>query len=280
MAPSSAADQKINYRSFGEGEVILLLHGYAGSVSHWEPIRPHLSKYYQVVVPNLTHLTLGMEKNTFSDQIEELAKFIRVNFPSGPVHLVGLSYGGALSWGLSCRYPELVGRVVLINPMPPEPRAGFQWLGLRVVLNLPIGKRMVAAMLKTKWGKGLLMTAAEIFRNVANEPSLDRMKSLEGRKLLFMSHLIERFSWILRNENWSMWQHKLEYWIPDTLFICDDQDPLIRFSAYEELAQLMGCDNFFTTSGAGHISVLNSPQLIGWEVMKFFLDKAKQRKSS
>lgn len=266
-------ESKINFRSYGEGESIVLLHGFAGSVLHWEPLRPQLSKYYKVIVPNLSHLTLGREALTFSQQVDELSVFLKSQKFEKPVHLVGLSYGGALAWGLALRYPELIARVVLINPMSPLAAETFQWKTLRIFLKLPMRKALLGLGLKTRWGRNFLRRAAEIFRNVDQAPALDRMEVLEGRKLLFVAHLIHRFAWILKNERWQTWQNKFEFWTPETLFICDDEDPLIRFSAYEELAHRMGCDNFFVTEGAGHISPLNSPQLITWEVMKFFLDK-------
>lgn len=273
-------DSKINFRSYGEGETVVLLHGFAGSVSHWEPLRPQLAKYYRVVVPNLTRLTLGREALTFSAQLDELARFLRSpEFPK-PVHLVGLSYGGALCWGLALRYPELVARVVLINPMPPHPIASFQWRALQIFLSVPVKKMVLGLMLGTRWGRDFLRRAAEIFRNVDQAPSLERVDALEGRKLLLIAHLIHRFAWIIKSERWHIWSNKLEYWTPETLFICDDEDPLIRFDAYEELSRKMGCENFFVTQGAGHISPLNSPQLIVWEVMKFFLDKAPARPPS
>lgn len=270
------SESKINFRAYGSGESILLLHGFAGSVSHWEPIRNLLSKYYQVIVPNLTQVTLGREALTFSAQIDEIAVFIKTENFQRPVHLVGLSYGGALSWGLATRYPELIGRVVLINPMSPQPIETFQWRALRWFLAMPLQKAALMFCLKTGWGREFLKRSAEIFRNVDHAPSFDRVESLEGRKLMLVAHLMHRFSWIIKNERWRMWNNKLEYWTPETLFICDDEDPLITFEAYEDLSRIMGCENFFITQGAGHISPLNSPQLISWEVLKFFLEKASK----
>lgn len=272
LCRKEAMESRIQFRTYGEGESIVLLHGFAGSVSHWEPLRPLLAKYYKVIVPNLTHLTLGREALGFSAQIDALARFIKEQNFLRPVHVVGLSYGGALSWGLAIRYPELISRVVLINPMPPHPVQTFQWKALRVFLMLPLTKPVLAVGLRTRWGRGFLCRAAEIFRNVDQAPSLERVESLEGRKLMFVAHLMERFSWIIGNERWDIWNNKLEYWTPETLFICDNQDPLIRFSAYEDLSHRMSCENFFVTEGAGHISPLNSPHMITWEVMKFFLD--------
>lgn len=266
-------ESKIAFRSQGTGEIVILLHGYAGSVSHWDPLRPLLSKYYQVIVPNLTHLTLGRKPLTFSAQIDELARFVRKFNRGNAVHIVGLSYGAALAWGMATRYPELASRVVLINPLPPSPIKAIAWSGLKTFLSFPISSALLLPFLASRWGREFLKSSAEIFRNVDHEPSLERVDKLEGRKLQFISHVLLRFSWILRNERWDIWQKKLEFWTHDTLFIYDEADPLIKDSAYQNFSQLLGSDQLLVTQGAGHISPINSPHMICWEVMKFLLDK-------
>lgn len=266
-------DSKIAFRSQGQGDIVVLLHGYAGSVSHWDPLRPLLSKYYQVIVPNLTHLTLGRKAMTFSAQIDELARFIRKFNRGRAVNLVGLSYGGALTWGLATRYPELVGRVVLINPLPPEPIKSITWRGLRTFLSFPVTSALLLPFLGSRWGRDFLRSSAEIFRNVDHAPSLERVEALEGRKLQFVSHLMLRFSWILRQERWEIWRKKLEFWSHETLMVYDEADPLIKTQAYEQFCELLGCDQKLVTQGAGHISTINSPHMICWEVMKFLVDQ-------
>lgn len=265
-------DSKIAFRAFGEGEAVVLLHGFAGSVSQWDPLRPLLAKYYRVIVPNLTHLTLGREEMSFSKQIDELHTFLQTQVSKDPIHVVGISYGAALTWGLATRYPESIARVVLINPMPPNPVKQFIWASLRIFLRLPANRFVMGLMLRTRWGRELLRSAAEIFRNVDHAPSLDRIEKLEGRKLLLVAHTILRFSWIVRKENWQAWMKRLSAWKHETLLVYEEEDPLIRYDSYEAFAKLIRCENSFVTQGAGHISTLNSPHMISWEVMKFLLD--------
>lgn len=272
-------EPKIPFRTFGEGEPVVLLHGYAGSVSHWDPLRPLLAKYYKVIVPNLTQLTLGRQARTFSQQIDELHEFLQTQVSKGPVHIVAISYGGALTWGLATRYPNSVGRVVLINPMPPDPLKQFIWEGLRNFLRLPFNKFFLGVILKTKWGREFLVTAAETFRNVDQAPALERTK-LEGRKLLLIAYIIERFAWILKSESWPQWTEALKTWKHETFLVYEEQDPLIRYDSYEQFAKLLKCENPLVTQGAGHISTLNSPHMITWEVMKFLLEKQPVKKIS
>lgn len=264
-------DSKIAFRSFGTGEPIILLHGFAGSVSHWDPLRPLLSKYYQVIVPNLTHLTLGRSALSFSDQVNEIHRFIEREVDGGPVHLVGISYGAALAWGLALRFPATVGRVVLINPMPPEPIHHFIWPGLSLLLRAPAQRLLLSLFFRTVWGRQFFRFAAETFRNVDHPTSFDRLDGMRGRKLAWIIHIVERFSWILRKEDWKEWTNHFSDWSHQTLLVYEERDPLIRYSSYEAFAQLINCEASIVTQGAGHISTLNSPHMISWEVMKFLL---------
>src|SRR5690349_5061280 len=109
-------ETKIAFREVGEGPILILLHGYAGSVLHWDPIVARLKSHYRVVTPNLTHLFMGKSPLTFSEQIDVFAKFIETHFPNQKVHLTGISYGAAISWGVAIQHPHLVDRTVFINP--------------------------------------------------------------------------------------------------------------------------------------------------------------------
>ncbi|WP_374032377.1 alpha/beta fold hydrolase [Bdellovibrio bacteriovorus] len=90
---------KITFRERGQGPLLILLHGYGGSVHHWESIAENLSAHYRVIVPNLSHIYMSSDKLFFTVQIEAVAKFIRENFPGEKVSLAGLSYGGGLCPG-------------------------------------------------------------------------------------------------------------------------------------------------------------------------------------
>lgn len=44
---------RIAYRDAGHGDVLLLIHGMAGSSATWQAIIPLLSKKYRVIAPDL-----------------------------------------------------------------------------------------------------------------------------------------------------------------------------------------------------------------------------------
>lgn len=270
---------KIAYRERGSGPLLVLLHGYAGSVLHWDPLLPILEEHYRVVVPNLSHIYMGQEPLTFSNQVEQLAEFLEKKFPKEKFHLAGISYGAALSWGLALRHPDLVARVVFINPMPPGPMDSFDINVLKSIFRLPLNIRGIYMILRTPVGRFFLKRAAEVFR-VERKDQMERMDGLHGRKLLFVCHVIYKFSWMLRNENWRGWKERLSQWAHPTLMIYEGRDPLFSRRSYMEFAENLSCDEVIETLGAGHISIQTRSEEIAGYIHKFLAPPASAKKSA
>lgn len=271
---------KIAFREYGSGSTVVLLHGYAGSPLHWDYVVQQLSPTYKVIVPNLSHLSMGGDKITFSGQIDLLAAFLRHHCPLEAVKLVGISFGGALAWGLAIRYPELVDRVVFINPMAPFPVQSFRQFGLRMFYTLPLGFREIWYFLRTPMGHKFLKNIGAVFRNLTGEGDEERLLHLQGRKLNFVCHLFQKFGWIVRNERWDIWEKKLDFWTHDCLLIYEKQDPLFSVDFYESFGRILSCDKVVETNEAGHISILNQPELISQAIVDFLVGTTDLKASS
>ncbi|WP_413944298.1 alpha/beta fold hydrolase [Bdellovibrio sp. HCB-162] len=264
---------KITYRERGQGPLLILLHGYGGSVHHWEAIADRLSSQYRVVIPNLTHLYMSTDKLFFSVQIEVLAKFIRETFPGEKVSVAGLSYGGALSWGLATQHSDLVKKTVLINPMVTDPVRFFLPKELKFFFSIPLNLKSVYVMLATPMGKAFLKRAAQIFRDERSEGAT-AVEHLKGRKLLFVAHMIHHFSWILRSEDWRVWNQKLYTYRGECRLIFDKEDLLFNHEAYMKFAKHIGCEDLIPIEGAGHLAIKTRPDAIS-ELMLEFLKGSK-----
>lgn len=247
------AHTKIAFRTVGEGPLLILLHGYAGSVLHWDPVVQNLKDQFQLVIPNLSHLFMSKESRTFSQQVDIFAKFIRFYFPDRKVHLAGASYGGALLWALALRYPELVDKSIFINPMPPGPMEKFSIPVLKTIFRLPLNIPSIYMILRTPLGRFFLSKAMEVFR-VEGLGRWDDDQKLKGRRLLFVCHVIHNFSFILKSENWALWKLKFKTWTHPSLLIFDQQDPLFKPRTYHQFQDLLGCDTSQELHLAGHIA--------------------------
>ncbi len=245
---------KIAYRSVGNGPVVILLHGYAGSVLHWDAITENLKENFQVVIPNLTHLYMSKKQLSFSDQVEVFAKFIQAHFPNQKVHLAGASYGGAIVWGVGLRYPELIDKTIFINPMPPAPVSQFSIPILKSIFRLPLNIQSIYMILRTPIGRFFIKRAAEVFR-MERADLWDHTDPIHGRRLLFVCHVILNFSNILKNEDWKNWKYRLKGWNHLSMLIFDQQDPLFEPKTYHRFQELIGCTEVREIHLAGHIAI-------------------------
>lgn len=259
---------KVTFRERGQGPILILLHGFGGSVHHWSACVEELAKYYRVVVPNLSHLFMSTDRIFFTVQVETLAQFIRHNFPGEKVSIAGLSFGAALTWALSRQHPDLLEKMVLINPLVPDPVPLFRLPELRYFFVMPLQSRSIYVLLSTPIGKAFLRRAAMIFRD-ERSGGMGRLELLKGRRLLFISHLIYNFSWMLRKEDWQWWKSKIENTSFPCLMIFDREDLLFSKETYLNFAALLRAEKIVELTGAGHLAIKSRPETIAQAIHQF-----------
>jgi len=113
------ADLHIEYLEGGQGDVLILLHGFGANKDNWTRIGRYLTPHFRVIAPDLPGFgesTRNPEANySIAAQSERLYTFVRAlklkNF-----HLAGSSMGGAISGTYAARYPKDVKSLWLIAP--------------------------------------------------------------------------------------------------------------------------------------------------------------------
>ena len=119
---------KVAYRDEGDGEVLLLIHGMAGSSDSWRSVLPQLSKRYRVIAPDLlghgqsdkpriSDYSLGAFAVWLRDLLDELGV--------SQATLVGHSLGGGVAMQFVYQHPDYVKRLVLISSGGLGPDVGL-----------------------------------------------------------------------------------------------------------------------------------------------------------
>lgn len=109
--------RELGYLGAGEGPVLLLVHGMAGTCENWRGVIEPLARHYTVVAPDLPGH--GMSEGGPGDySLGSLASGLRdllVTLGHERATLVGHSLGGGISMQFAYQFPEMVERLVLVS---------------------------------------------------------------------------------------------------------------------------------------------------------------------
>ncbi|QDY77079.1 alpha/beta fold hydrolase [Streptomyces qinzhouensis] len=118
--PQVTLDQgTIHYRDTGEGEPVLLLHGYLMGSRLWDPVVERLAPDFRCITPDLPLGAHRTPMNPGADlSLAGLARLVAdliaaLDLPR--VTLVGNDLGTAIAQLVAARHPERIGRLVLTN---------------------------------------------------------------------------------------------------------------------------------------------------------------------
>jgi abhydrolase domain-containing protein 6 len=110
--------REIRYLEGGEGETVLLVHGFGADKDTWTRMARHLTQQYHVIAPDLPGFGESSKDPEASydilSQAENLDRFTRA-VGLDPFHLAGNSMGGSISGQYAARYPDKVLSLALIN---------------------------------------------------------------------------------------------------------------------------------------------------------------------
>jgi pimeloyl-ACP methyl ester carboxylesterase len=108
---------EVGYRCAGEGPVLLLIHGIAGSSRAWTEVMPLLAQHFTVVAPDLighgeSAKPLGdYSLGAHASGLRDLLAVLGIERAT----LVGQSLGGGVAMQLAYLHPEICERLVLVD---------------------------------------------------------------------------------------------------------------------------------------------------------------------
>ena len=133
---------KIAYQVAGEGDVVLLLHGWGGEAASFQPVfewLAHSHKVYALDLPGFGKSQVPPTAWNTSNYAQFVIAFLE-KFRIPKAHFIAHSFGGRISIIVSAEYPEKVDKLILVDSAGIKPRRTTKYY-LRVGLA-KIGKSL------------------------------------------------------------------------------------------------------------------------------------------
>lgn len=108
---------RIHYVRAGQGDPVVLLHGFPQTWYMWRKIIPALAERYTVIAPDLRGFGEsskpidGYDKRTVAEDIYQLVRGLGFE----KVFLVGHDLGGPAAYAYACAHPDDVRRLVILD---------------------------------------------------------------------------------------------------------------------------------------------------------------------
>lgn len=159
LAPNIEPETGLAYREAGDGDPVLLVHGYPESSFMWRHLLPALAAAgRRAVAPDLAGFgdSPAVSPGTWERQVEHLERF-RQAMGVERAALVVHDWGGLIGLRWACHHPDAVSSLVISS-------TGFfpdgRWHGLAEALRREVdGERMIGGMTRKTFGELMRATS-------------------------------------------------------------------------------------------------------------------------
>lgn len=118
---------QLNYKTYGSGAPLIILHGLFGSLDNWHSIAKQLSDAYQVYLVDLRNhgKSPHVQTMTYGEMAEDLTEFMDQQGLTA-TNIAGHSMGGKAAMQLALTKPYRVSRLISIDMTPFEVKGGHE----------------------------------------------------------------------------------------------------------------------------------------------------------
>ena len=271
-------DLNFHVAEAGEGEPLLLLHGWPQHWYAWRLVIPRLAERHRVLAMDLrgfgwTDIAWqGFEKENLADDVARLMEALELD----RVTLVGHDWGAWIGYLLALRRPELLERLVALSVPPPfvRPTAGLMArlpkLRYQLTLASPAAIKLlsrpeyVSGTIK-RWSRNRENLGKDVRRLYARD--LRASTRARASMLMYRTFLTRELGPVLAG------RYRDQRLQVPTLVLHGDRSPTLSpvfFQGHERFAQQMRIE---AVPGAGHFLPEESPDLVAERILDFAREK-------
>jgi len=130
---------ELNFKSFGHGDPIIILHGLFGSLDNWQSFAKGLASDYMVYTVDQRDHGKSPHTDEFNYHLlaEDLHMFMEKNWIFSS-HIIGHSMGGKVAMQFAANYPDMVEKMVIVDIAPKKYLPGHDEI-FKALFSLDLG---------------------------------------------------------------------------------------------------------------------------------------------
>ncbi|MDG2342288.1 MAG: alpha/beta fold hydrolase [Cytophagales bacterium] len=146
---------KINFKSYGEGKPVVILHGLLGSLDNWVSLSKILSSNYKIIILDLPNHGKSYHTTEFSFQkmAEDLHLFCEKNSLRN-ISIIGHSMGGKVGIKYADLYPDNLDKLIVVDIVNKEyspERFSHVFSTIKMLNSIKITSRAQATILSKEF---------------------------------------------------------------------------------------------------------------------------------
>lgn len=262
--------QTMAYLDVGQGEPVILIHGFGGSMWQWEHQQHPLSAHVRVITPDLIGSGLS-DKPEIAYSPDEMMAFFTTFMDALQLKqavLVGNSMGAGLAIGMALAHPDRVSKLILIDGLPADVMGKLTSPSVRRALETRAPSWLVSF---GNWLFGGLMIES-VLKEIVHDPALltpaviERSNRNRQRPGLIPPILTVR-------ESLPLWEAGFAKRIGEisqpTLIIWGQEDRVFPVAVGEDLHHTIKGSIFVRIPKAGHIPQWEQPDPANRAMLEF-----------
>ncbi|HUS51856.1 MAG TPA: alpha/beta hydrolase [Candidatus Bathyarchaeia archaeon] len=260
---------KIRFFDEGKGSVVVLVHGFGGSVANWKRNIGPLSKKFRVIALDMPSFgksampKINWDKINYdlmSDYLKKVLNVLKIKRAA----FVGSSMGGGIVLNFALRYPKMAEKMVIVGS------AGFgREVFLYRLLAFPFLGRLLV------WLTSREVVARRLVRLVVEDPlTLDEESFydyINWQRKPEIQKILAKFGpkgISLRGQRWIL-VDKLEKLSLPTLIIWGEKDHLVPLKHGQRAHRLIKGSKLVVFDDCGHIPMMEKPEKFNQELLSF-----------
>lgn len=131
---------ELNFKSFGQGDPVIILHGLFGNLDNWQTFAKQLAEHFLVYIVDLRNhgRSPHVEEMNYRAVAEDLKEFMEAQWIY-EASIIGHSMGGKTAMQFAFDHPDMLKHLVVVDIAPKAYTGGHETI-LKAMMDLNPGQ--------------------------------------------------------------------------------------------------------------------------------------------